>query len=414
MKVGTLTVENRDNAKVISGYVGNFPLWYRMPKDIEVDQHDGTFLIISAIFPAMLLQQDIYLDETLYMSQCVYEKLDQIQRTFTYFNPAFKPIKVHAKTQATSAASLGRTAFFSGGVDGAYTAAKYRDSLENLVLINGFDFNMDDEQWQQMAARAQKSADTLNMRLICIETNMKEFTSWVGITRFVNFGAMLASVGGLLKASEIIISGAVTFDRIFESGSHPLLDTLWSTETTYVNHDGLEADRTRKLAYLKQYPALLENLWVCWKTPTSNCGKCSKCVRTFISTYLNEIENIPFETQPQLSDIKKLHIKSEEEFYFFEVFLNDAIKNNMPELQKKLVWLRLKYNLRKSLVEIDEVYFGRAFHKFKRRRLSLASDITDLHIKARYTDKYKIEDLEKKQNIKESLPSVVEIGTIYG
>jgi len=115
----------------------------------------------------------------------------------------------------------------------------------------------------------------------------------------------LASVGQLLNANTVYISAAVTYDQIHISGSHPLLDNLWSTESCEFHHTELEANRIQKIALIKQSPEILANLWLCWKDPKVNCGRCSKCVRTYISLLLSNAEGIPFALPVLLSDIKK-------------------------------------------------------------------------------------------------------------
>lgn len=64
-----------------------------------------------------------------------------------------------------------------------------------------------------------------------------------------------------------------------------MLDPLWSSELTEIEHDGCEATRVDKAAYVSGYELPMDWLRVCHKNPDSvyNCGRCEKCLRTMIT-----------------------------------------------------------------------------------------------------------------------------------
>jgi len=101
----------------------------------------------------MLLGENIVVDEKYTVSEKLLTQLDAIQKIFNCWNPIFKFISVTSATKKIVASYLSASCFFSGGVDGSYLLIKHKDIIENLVLINGFDFNMDDITWQNMINR---------------------------------------------------------------------------------------------------------------------------------------------------------------------------------------------------------------------------------------------------------------------
>ena len=63
-----------------------------------------------------------------------------------------------------------------------------------------------------------------------------------------------------------------------------MLDPLWSTEQTAIEHSGCEATRVEKEGYISTYPVAMRNLRVCTQQLTDyNCGQCEKCLRTMIN-----------------------------------------------------------------------------------------------------------------------------------
>ncbi|MCK6690764.1 MAG: hypothetical protein L6Q97_01540 [Thermoanaerobaculia bacterium] len=65
-------------------------------------------------------------------------------------------------------------------------------------------------------------------------------------------------------------------------GSHPLLDSFFSTAYFQIEHTGVELTRMKKTALVAHWPAGLQNIRVCQNdsSGSSNCGTCEKCIRT--------------------------------------------------------------------------------------------------------------------------------------
>jgi hypothetical protein len=178
----------------------------------------------------------------------------------------------------------GVASFFSGGVDSTYTALKHRDELDALVFIRGFDLDVRDEEWREMAAqRARDAAADIGLPLVEVQTDMNRFigraTSWQ-----VGHGPALASVALLLQPMfrRIYFAAPRAYSRLTSSGVNPMLDPLWSTEGLETIHDGAEKERWEKLEVLAESEIAHKHLRLCFERHRApyNCGECSKCLTT--------------------------------------------------------------------------------------------------------------------------------------
>ncbi len=98
-------------------------------------------------------------------------------------------------------------------------------------------------------------------------------------------GTVLIAVALGLQAGmhRLYIPSSYPYRDLFPWGSHPLIDPLWSTESTEIVHDGCEATRVQKVvSYISKSQVALDHLRVCWESHRGqyNCGTCEKCLRT--------------------------------------------------------------------------------------------------------------------------------------
>ncbi|OMH38862.1 hypothetical protein [Motiliproteus sp. MSK22-1] len=268
---------------------------------------------------------------------------------------------------------------------------------------------MDDNTWSSMVNKNRNFSEGLGKPLIAVETNFKSFTSFYGLVRFTNFGSCLACIGLILGFETVYLSSSATYRKIMFSGSHPLVDPFWSTEVTRFIHCGLEADRSDKIKYLCSNREAIDNLWVCWKKPEINCGKCPKCIRTYVALLTNDIIDFKFREKPEPGDIQKVEIHSEEELSFFEEFLIHAKNYKKVELSKVLSKKILRYKLKQILIEIVDTYLPRA-QAWRLKRRSDEDHMVDINLEPRYSDRNVLEHVRGKKNL--SL-NETKVGTIY-
>ena len=252
----------------------------------------------------------------------------------------------------------------------------------------------------------------MGVGLIPVETNHRSFLAAFGLSGFANFAFRLAAIGQLLGFETIYISGADTYRLLFPAGSYPLLDPLLSTEATEILHTGLEADRTAKIGFIAQTPEALRNLNFCQYGGVTNCGKCSKCVRTYVAFLLNGIENFPFEQPINLSQVEKVSIVINEQAEFFECFKASAIERGMLDLAKVLGRRLVRYQFRKLFSQIETVYFP-AIEKLRGKRWPADDLYVSVNVFPRYSDQVSMEFYRQQLRSESFQQEQHEIGTVY-
>jgi hypothetical protein len=226
------------------------------------------------------------------------ESLDTIVDIFCCWFPALHRVEVKGVQSSSAETSReGRVGvFFSGGVDSFYTFLKHRDEITDLIYVHGFDMSLENHPLRQrISSTLHEIGSSFGKRVIEVETNVRSFLDayfrlremWGTLTHVV----VLASVGHVLFPffRKIFIAATHTYCDLFPWGSHPLLDPLWSTESLEFIHDGCEARRIDKVAFLSNFDIALKSLQVC-RSPHSqgayNCGICEKCLTTMINLHL--------------------------------------------------------------------------------------------------------------------------------
>lgn len=369
MKVFDIEYTKYETYNHLSASIGKHRFWYRFPSTFDTDPLDASCFVCVALVPAMLLGEDLLVDEKYTISSRLYDNIDKIQEIYHCWNPIFKRIKVVSNTRALESKGSGCGSFFSAGVDATYSLLKHASEIEHLVLINGFDFPMPTQSWNAMVERNKSYASKLGKNLVPVETNRTFFKKESGLAGSTNFGACLASVAYVLGLTKAFISDSETYRWLIADGAHPLLCPLWSTEKTSVVHTGLEADRAKKLQLIGKNRDAVSNLWVCWDHPDYNCGRCSKCIRTYIALRLNDIEGCSFRNKVNISDVAKQSIRNELDLSFYLDFLRIAKEKGDDQVVKVINRLIGRYKIKRWIADMDRYYCScvikRAFLKLR-------------------------------------------------
>jgi lipid II:glycine glycyltransferase (peptidoglycan interpeptide bridge formation enzyme) len=262
----------------------------------ETSESIGTevdYLLPLTLLPAMITDSRLKL--TGRVSSGLLSSLPKLQDVFHIWgtrnwgaNLRRVPVDVESRSMGTKPAS-GVACFFSGGVDSFYTLLKNRTKVTHLIFVHGFDITLANRSLRSQASRAAREvARDLGKDLIEVETNLRSFSD-----PLVNWdhyhGSALASVGLLFQHlfREVLIPSSTTYAELYAWGSNPLLDPLWSTDLTRFEHDGCEATRVDKSAYISNSDTAMRWLRVCWLNPSSayNCGRCEKCRWTMMNLH---------------------------------------------------------------------------------------------------------------------------------
>jgi 7-cyano-7-deazaguanine synthase in queuosine biosynthesis len=242
--------------------------------------------LAAALLPAMKVGQPLHVSGK--VSPKLLAGIQTVQAILHKWFPEFQKIPVEAEAGVTEKEgnAEGVGAFFSGGVDSFYTLLKHQDEIEKIILINGI-MHENTSVMPKVTGEMRRIAREMGKSLIVVEVNLRDlsdqYTDWAD--HYV--GSALASIGLLLspKFRKIYVPATFSYEHLHPEGSHPLLDPLWSTETLTFVHDGCEANRIEKIAYVSQSDIALELLRVCNRIYSHNCGQCEKCLRTMLGLH---------------------------------------------------------------------------------------------------------------------------------
>ncbi len=249
---------------------------------------DSSFALPLTLLPAMLTGEP--LDISGNVSDRLLRSASEIQDIFGAWVPNTKRSDIHATRHPTPIRSSSLALFFSGGVDSLASLIRLKDSVCELIAVHGFDVPASESAtFARCLDGIQAGAEVFHKPLRVVKTNLREWSDlWFknhnSSPWSMYHGAALAAVGLALRASHVVVGSSYSYAQLHPWGSHPLLDPLWSTEGTDIFHDGTELTRVDKLLLIARFPALLDNIRVCWiDSAAYNCGRCEKCLRTMIA-----------------------------------------------------------------------------------------------------------------------------------
>jgi hypothetical protein len=343
------------------GLLGTHDLYFRSP--LSVLQGDSSALLAALLLPCMKLGLDMRVPGV--SSARLVQSTTAIQRIFHAWDKRFTPISIHAEEVSDkpshAGGDRGEGSFFSGGIDSLYTLARHRDEIDHLVLIYGFDIDLEDSALRrQVSQRLAAFAARTGKNLIEIETNLGTFLrQQVGWS--LGHGPALASVGLLLTSclNRLRIPATHTLADDLPWGSHPNLDPLWSTESLEFVHDSADVTRVQKTERVAAWPEAMQCLRVCWKNTGGayNCGRCEKCLRTMVTLeMLGALQGCAdlFAEPLSLQRVSALRLHDDNSRAFAREILQDARSIESPELRTAVgqwlmspgTWQRLQWWLK--------------------------------------------------------------------
>lgn len=252
----------------------------------------------AVLIPAMVAGEDLEINPAI--SEKILDNQSTIQDIFKTWHPdKLSKINVRANSFYESSANASRknATFFSLGVDSMYTMLKYLpgnnlpegSQLNTLVYMKGLELPLSKYsagQDKEVIAAIKNVASHYSLDLITGETNMRDIFPLDFVKLYL--GPCLASIA--LSLSEgfknFYIPSHYSYADLFPVASSPLLDHLWSNDSTSIIHDGSEKERAGKVTSLIANDSFaLDNLRVCVDNEGGNynCCRCWKCVRTMLT-----------------------------------------------------------------------------------------------------------------------------------
>ncbi|HRP07806.1 MAG TPA: hypothetical protein PLL69_04900 [Gemmatimonadales bacterium] len=284
-------ISGGDGCRRLTVRVGDFDLWFEVPDSLPLTS-GGEFLACAGLLPAMARGEPLVLPEAWPLDQVFHDNLERVQAKLIEFQDRLK-VRLHrievvaALRAGTPPARAGAMAFFSGGVDGSYTALSNRERITALVLLRGIDMQLDNQSlWDRALESANLVAGHWGLPLATVSTNIRFLGYHYGLKWAHTFqGAGLAALAHLTPFEQTLIAASHSLEDMTGFASHPDLDILWASSVTAVEHDGA-IRRTAKIAELVTDPVVLSRLRVCWHDQGYNCCRCEKCLRTMIALRL--------------------------------------------------------------------------------------------------------------------------------
>lgn len=260
----------------------------------ELDVLDG--FVGGLLHYLMESRQNLHVEGRL--SKTALRNLTEYQRFWSLVHPGrYSPIRISADEVVADRGdtrALPAVANYSGGIDSAFTVVRHSLRLcgmdtvppEAVLIVHGFDVPLADETgFARLLDRLQPVFDEYGLRRYVVRTNLKEMAvqNWLD-----SYAAQLVSCLHTVDhrhSTALVASDGYAQSPSFEFGGNPIAVPLLSTSRLRVLYDGAQIGRTDKVALLAKYPQVLQSLKFCWQgpDPARNCGRCPKCLMTYLN-----------------------------------------------------------------------------------------------------------------------------------
>ncbi len=284
VKISDIKLSSGREFNELSATVDGDHIFFKAPKTFELFLVAECFVGI-ALLEAMVSNRSL-LVEGVAISEALKNNLVELQAIYSCWNADLSRVEVHAETTSQVQPYRDVGSFFSAGVDSTYTLQRHIDEITHLILFRAFDSGHDPESWRKRVEKQAEFAQSIDKKIIPIETNAFDWTDGRKIASEFVHGLLLSSVGGALGMRKVYVPSSHTYDELFPWGSHPLSDPMWSTESTEVKHDAAGLRRGEKMKEILTNSRFADNLQTCWRSTVHNCGTCPKCARSVLAIYL--------------------------------------------------------------------------------------------------------------------------------
>jgi hypothetical protein len=260
------------------------------------------------------------------------------------FEPALPNVVAKPPAEASGVGTC-----FSAGVDSYYVVMKdalgegvYPQRTTHLIYIRGVEAPLSKIDAGK-ADRLAEIAEHLGLPLIIGRTNLRDVFDYAYLP-YVCGPALSAaglSLSRGLSAFKLPAGASFRYEELTPESTHHMLDRRWSTEYLEVLHDGGDATRPEKVAFVADDPYALANLSVCIRNlgEWDNCGKCPKCIRTMTTLQaLGVLERAPgFPSPFDYSLIRRMNLDGPIERAYLVHNLEFALRSERdPRLTRAL------------------------------------------------------------------------------
>ncbi len=220
-----------------------------------------------------------------------------------FYSPKQEIVRIEApiSKKIESADKIDRAGlFFSGGID-AYSsfygnrkrfAREHPYSIKDGLLVYGLEI-YDPTAFSYVYDSLRKATEALGITLIPVYSNIylefreedtkNNFSFWINELMGATFAAIAHAFSKRLSVVSIASNADIAYLNPW--GSHPLLDSNYSSCDLKIRHDGANLSRFEKTKLIHDQDVPLKYLRVCnlikkYTSDAQNCGVCAKCVKT--------------------------------------------------------------------------------------------------------------------------------------
>lgn len=198
------------------------------------------------------------------------------------------------KSKAVSLFSCGIDSLATLRLNKLHFAPEHPSSIQGIVVMD-LDIKHPDsatiEMFDKTKGRLKSAtsiAESAQVELIPAVSNIWWLVDDGYFYSYKWHGAVLSSIAAFFSkgwAKAYIASSSSDTDYLIPWGSHPLLDTNYSSGHFQIEHHGAGISRFEKTALVAGWKTALENIRVCQNDNKgeANCGTCEKCIRTMTS-----------------------------------------------------------------------------------------------------------------------------------
>ena len=287
--------------------------WIAVPAQYVdfINTSGDPWLVLMAAY-AMLLGEDVEIDAG--VDSVLVRNTRVLISVWEQWYPQLRSPELRLETIVENQARGGTAsaAFFTGGVDSFFTFLRNYpgrldraagglcelDFLVHLINLNSRDVSgisldaaMHGERVAIESAYCDRIEAEFKVPVIKLANNFMsfddEFFDWhvpLGLGPVLGAHANALSHG----FARVLIAGTYAIPQLMPSGSHPIVDPLFSTSRMQVVHDGATFNRLEKTEYIVRHDQVLKYLNVCAhpierNDGVVNCSRCGKCTRAMVS-----------------------------------------------------------------------------------------------------------------------------------
>ena len=358
IKISDVEVVRVDGRDCLRANIDGRPISFGFDPALRVETRIEPFLPIALLI-GMATGRAIEADRSAPVSPQLLGNMGTYQRIIRQWNPEAATVKIDAETAPPRERNDMVVSTYSGGVDSGCTLVRRIGEITHLLYLSDFDRRSKDE-WPTVEAEWRSRIRRLGKEPITVETNALRFAEEFGVSAHYSHGSILGGLLAYLAPRKAFIPGSHTYRDLKPWGSHPLLDILWSTETTHIEHDSLDLTRSEKTRVIAGHTEALAQLQVCWYARTDNCGRCSKCIRTMLALKIFGLGPGPFPDVDVLSMVKKLKPGNFSAASFCWDLMHQARRYGYPDVAAQLDQMLRRYKFDRDIRRLFKSMIGKS------------------------------------------------------